>query len=212
MRNRLALVALVALALGWPATVPATDGSFTASLGVRPAKGKLDESRGVGSLKVRRWRFRPQSISDGLDPANEPVFVSVGARTQFVLPAGALVASKSGKRFRYKNKGANQGITSFKLKRRRDGAYDVSFSLEGVVMDQLLVQYPFCDTFSLELGNDEAFSGIDFDRPRGDRSPRIKVRGFCEPEVCRETLRPASALRRTPGFTARHSACPDPEL
>jgi hypothetical protein len=73
------------------------------------------------------------------------------------------------------------------------------------------VQYPFCDTFSLELGNDEAFSGIDFDRPRGDRSPRIKVRGFCEPEVCRETLRTAT-LRRTPGFTARHSACPDPEL
>jgi hypothetical protein len=210
MRIRLLPVALALLALGWPATVPATDGSFAAFLSVRPAKGKLDESRGVGSLKVRRWRFRTQAISDGLAPASEKVVVSIGDRTQFVLPAGALVASKNGRRFRYKNKGASHGITSFKLKQRRDGAYDVWFSVEGVVMDQLVVQYPFCDTFSLELGNDEAFSGIDFDRPRGDRSPRIKVRGFCEPAVCRDTLR--SALGRVPGVTARHSSCPDPEL
>jgi hypothetical protein len=211
MRIRLPLAALVALAFAYPGAAPGTDGSFDASIAVRPAKGKLDESRGVGSLKVRRWRFRPRSTSDGLAPAQEPVVVSVGDRTQFVLPAGALVASKNGKRFRYKNEGATQGITSFKLKQRRDGAYDVWFTLEGVVMDQLLVQYPFCDTFSLELGNDEAFSGIDFDRPRGDRSPRIKVRGFCEPEVCRETLR-TSALGRAPGVTARHSVCPDPEF
>ena len=211
MRNRLPIIVLLALALGWPVDAPATEGSFAAFLGVRPAKGKLDESRGLGSLEVRRWRFRASSFSDGIDPANERVVISIGDRTQFVLPAGALVASKNGRRFRHVDKGVTQGIKKLTLKRKRDGAYLVWFSLEGVVMDQLLVQYPFCDTFSLEVGNDEAFSGIDLDRPRGERSPRVKLRGFCEPDACRDALR-TSPLGGAPGITAQHSVCPNLEL
>ena len=83
MRYRLPLAALLALALGWPLGASATEGSFAAFLSVRPAKGRLDESRGVGTLKVRRWRFRPAAISDGVDPAGDPVVASIGDRTSY---------------------------------------------------------------------------------------------------------------------------------
>jgi len=207
------LMVLLAGALSLPAIAPATDGSFNADLDVRPAKGKLDASRGgLGSLNIRRWKLRTRSGSDGIDPANEPIIFTIGERTQFAIPAGRLTVSKNGKRFRYLDKETTEGVAKFKMKARHDGSYTISVKLLDIVMDQLLVQSPFCETFSLEVGNDEAFSGILLDRPRGDASPRIKLRGFCSPDACRDAFGAALTIAGARGVTARHSACPTPEL
>jgi phosphatidylglycerol:prolipoprotein diacylglycerol transferase len=187
------LVLLVGIGVALPAA--AIDPDFEATLAVRPARGALDVATGFGSLHVRRWRLTPAADSDGIDPAAEPIVLVLG-RDEVVLPAGAVTADEAGRRYVFRDDTVTHGLTRLRLKRRKDGAWLVSFRTVGMDLTRLVTQYPLCEVLALAIGNDEGSSGVDLDRPRGVASPRLKLRGFCEVEQCLQTIRP------------RHVVCP----
>ncbi len=111
LRAGVALAALVLAAQAHPQT-PVHHGV----LGVRPAAGRIDRTTGESSLDVRRWRFTPAPDSDGLDPAHEAVLVAIGDADRFVVPAGALRASRNGRVFTYR-RATTRGVRRLRLVR-----------------------------------------------------------------------------------------------
>ena len=55
---------------------------------VRPAVGTLDKSTGIGTLRVRGWRWKLKEGSNGIFPTQEPLVVALG-EDSFRLDAAA---------------------------------------------------------------------------------------------------------------------------
>jgi phosphatidylglycerol:prolipoprotein diacylglycerol transferase len=197
--RRTMLLALVAVAAS-AVRAAATDPDFVGSLVVRPARGTLAVATGLATLEVKRWRFLPAAASDGIDPAAEDVVLSVGA-DELTLPAGSVTTLRPGRRYAHRDDAVTRGLSRLRMKRRSDGSWVVGFRATGVDLTRLAAQYPLCEPFAFAVGNDEGASGVDLDRPRGAASPRVKLRGFCEAEVCPQTA-PSGAFR------PRHVVCP----
>ena len=85
-------------------------------LGFLPAKGKIDRTTGIASLKVQHARFLLSPTSDGVFPDREPILVALGANN-FSLDAGMLKASHGGKVLSYRapRTGNPTGILSFRI-------------------------------------------------------------------------------------------------
>ncbi len=181
VRGRLAFSILAAVALLLPVAVASAGEPpvFHGVLGIRPAPGNIDNETGIGALAVKRWTFTETPDSNGLNPDQEPVIVAFGDVERLVLPAGALEANKRRTRFRYRDKDVKRGIKKLELFRRPNGTWRVSFTLVGIDLSPLTFRFPSCEALAVIVGDDDGFSGVEFDRPDGFEGKRVKVRGAC---------------------------------
>jgi hypothetical protein len=142
-------------------------------LDIRPAVGTIDGSTGIGTLRVRSWRLVLADTSNGIFPDREPVVVALGEES-FRLDAGSLTPSRNGKVFRYRAPdAASRGITSFRIVRRANGSYLVSFTLIGVDMSLLVLNTPVCQPMAVIVGDDDGFRGALLRRPHFKRHVAI---------------------------------------
>ena len=171
MRSLRAAVTVLAAALTLAAAVSTTRAQISTSATpvyhgtlkiIRPAVGKLDKATGMGMLRVRGWRWELKKGSNGIFPGQEPIVVALGDES-FRLDAGALTPSPNGKGFRYRAPaGAGpRAIRSFRITRRTDGSYVVSFTLIGVDMSPLVLTDPVCQPLAVIVGDDDGFTGAD---------------------------------------------------
>ena len=97
-----------------------------------------------------------------------------------MLPAGSLTRSRNGKVFRYHAPaGAGpRGINSFRIARRANGSYLVSFTLIGVDMSVLVLNTPVCQPMAVIVGDDDGFRGALLARPHFKR--RVAIPKACD--------------------------------
>jgi len=174
------LRALAVLALASALAVPAE--AQVAHLGklrvARAGKGRIDLTSGQATFSFRGWEILPAADSDGIDPATEPVTVAI-AEEKFIIPAGQLKASRSGRRFRYKSRDA-RGVQLLTLVHTSAGTWRVGLRIGGVDLSSLVVSDPpVCLSFAVIIGNDDGFSGVSFDRPKPFPSKLLTIPGFC---------------------------------
>jgi len=151
-------------------------------LQIVPATGSIDRHTGNATLKVRRWRFLPTPESNGIFPDQEPIVVALGDDS-FYLPAGTLKASRGGKVFRYRASRSTgpRAVESFRIQRRAHGAYYIiDFTLAGVELSQLRLNYPVCLPTAVIVGDDDGFGGASVTRPLGFGSPRVAIPRECD--------------------------------
>ncbi len=137
-------------------------------LGFLPAKGKIDRTTGIASLKVHHARFLLSPVSDGIFPDREPILIALGG-SNFGIDAGMLKPSHKGKLLTYRApKGTTSGIITFRIKQiagpgpagASRGAYALNFALKGLNVALLNVQDPLCLPMAVIVGDDDGFSGV----------------------------------------------------
>jgi len=137
-------------------------------LSIRRATGTIDRTTGDGTLKVRKWTALLTPDTNGVEPATEPISVSIGLNgDSYALPAGALKASKSGRVFVYKTKPGEvtKGLKAFRFWRQRDGSYGIRFTLVGVSFAELRTEDPVCMPLAVIVGDDDFFNGVTLTSP-----------------------------------------------
>lgn len=181
---------LFAIVAVWPlGAAPAAaqlEPLFHGVLSVRPASGGIDRSVGSGSLVVKKWDFTLAPDSNGIAPDREPTIIALGETERLVIPAGQMIPRAGGKRFAYRNPKVgrdDRGVRSIdviRLKSGADGAprYRIKFTIHGIDLSRLLIEYPVCSPLAVIVGDDDGFSGVELDRP-GIRSSRVRVLGAC---------------------------------
>jgi hypothetical protein len=179
MSMRLSLAAAVLAAL-LPLTATAgTTPVFHGALRVRQARGVIDQTTGLASLKVTRWRFVPIEGSNGIAFDQEPVLLTISEnelKNEYRLEPGALHATRNGRRFVYTNRKAQRGIRMLRIDARPDGTYQVAFALRDVNLSRLVTQDPVCLPFALIVGDDDGFVGLSF---QSKFTRRLRVTGTC---------------------------------
>jgi hypothetical protein len=182
-----ALVLLVATATAVsaaPISVTATP-LFHGTLRVRRASGTVDRKSGAAVVNVRRWSLELAPGSNGIYPDQEPIVLAIGEDT-FRLDAGMLKAhGKSGFLYRARPR-SSRGIQSLAIKQSKDGSYSVQFSVRGVLLSGLEENAPLCLPTAFIVGDDDGFSGVNYDSPGSPPivSRRVLVgNGFCSPQA-----------------------------
>lgn len=179
----LAGLALAAIVLATGSVAFAQASVYHGFLTIRRAGGTIDPSTGVSSVAVKRWSFLLTPNSNGLQPDQEPVIVAVGDGERLVLPAGSLTASKNGRTFAYRDKTITRGIRSFRIWRGKDPSlWQVRFQVVGIDLSALTINYPDCLPMAVIVGDDDGFSGVEFDRVGGFTGKVVKIVGFCPVE------------------------------
>ena len=149
---------------------------------VGKAKGTITKS-GDATIEIRDWVFKPFRNTNGIYPDQEPMVVAVQDEN-FRLEAGSLKPDKSGTVFKYKARGRARrarGITAVRFARLADGTWDVRLTLHNMDLSVLNRQTPSdCTPMAVLVGDDDGFSGVIFDRPRGFRSRIISVLSACD--------------------------------
>jgi hypothetical protein len=51
----------------------------------------------------------------------------------------------------------------------------------GIDLSELMLSLPVCNPMAVIVGDDDGFSGVEFDRPGGFSSSRVKIDGTCTP-------------------------------
>jgi hypothetical protein len=176
----LALLAGVAVPAG--AIVPVYHGGLV----VRPALGGFQKNTGIASLRVKNWNLVLTSQSNGIDPTQEGVIIAIGSTEQLVVPAGLIHGSRNSRRFTFKDAKTSRGVRAFQLRQynndcRGKACYHVAFTLVGIDLSTLVLSYPFCSPMAVIIGDDDGFSGVEFDRPGGFNGSRVKIDGTCTP-------------------------------
>ena len=97
--------------------------------------------------------------------------IAIGESERLVIPVGEVKASRSGKKFTYRNPTVPRGIRMFQMRRLKDDSngiqrYRVRFSLVGIDLSGLLIEFPLCKSLAVIVGDDDGFSGR---RPRSTR-------------------------------------------
>ncbi len=162
-------LAALAVALVLAAAAPAARAQVSTAtpihhgrLLIRGAAGRIDDSTGIGTLRVRRWLLTLAAGSNGIFPGQEPVVVALGEES-YLLPAGSLVPSRNGKVFHYRAPAdaGPRAIRSFRIAQRAGGSYRVSFSLIGLDLSRLVLETPVCMPLAVIVGDDDGFTGAD---------------------------------------------------
>src|ERR1043166_5884981 len=153
MTPRIAALALVLL-VGLTPGAGAQEALYHGVLTTNPAKGILGLATGNATLKVPRFRFdvNPDDPT-GIFPDKEPVLVAMGDET-FRVPLPRK-ASRNGKVFLYRAKPPVTGrsIKMIRLTKRKDGGWDVRFTLQGVDLSALFITDPICKPLAVILGD-----------------------------------------------------------
>jgi hypothetical protein len=181
-----AVVALVVVLLtGLVAPAGAVAPVFHGALGIRPALGGFQKNTGVASLRVKNWNLVLTPNSNGIYPTQEGVIIAIGSTEQLVVPASLIHASRSGSRFTYSDPKTSRGVRMFQLRQYGNcpgkACYHVAFTLVGIDLSTLVLSYPFCSPMAIIVGDDDGFSGVQFDRPGGFNGSRVKIDGICNP-------------------------------
>jgi hypothetical protein len=172
-----AVLALALLAAGRPAEAQSELAHGDLRV-VRAGRGKIDLDTGQAGFGFRGWEFLPADESDGMDPANELVTIGV-ADEKFLIPVGAIKASKNGRRWTYRSK-TTRGVQRLKLALTSAGTYKVTLKVAGVDLSTLVItDPPVCLSFAVIIGNDDGFTGVSFDRPKPFPSKLLTLPGFC---------------------------------
>lgn len=154
---------------------------FNGFLTIRPASGSIDRDTGASTLNVKRWTWLLTPDSNGIRPDAEPIIVGIGETERLVLPAGYVKASKNGRRFTFRDKTVQRGIRALRIWRGKDPSiWQVKIQLVGIDLSRLTLEYPLCSPMAIIVGDDDGFSGVEFDRPDGFTGKRVKVVGFCD--------------------------------
>jgi hypothetical protein len=181
LRPIAALVVLMALCAPAFAQLP-QDYRYHGKLRIdRPGRGQIDLNTGEAGFKVKRWVFLPSADSDGINPGTEQVTIGI-ADEKFVLPVGSVKVSKNGKKFSYHAK-TTRGVQNFRMVfDSSTGDYKVKLlQVAGVDLSTLVISDPpICLGFAIIIGNDDGFSGVDFDRPKPFPSKLLTLPGFCD--------------------------------
>ena len=157
-------------------------------LGFLPAKGKIDRTTGLASLKVNHARFLLSPTSDGLFPDREPILIALGP-SNFGIDAGMLKSSHKGKVLTYRApRGTTSGILAFRIWQiagpgpagASRGAYGLRFTLKGLNVALLNVQDPLCLPMAVIVGDDDGFSGVTLTRP-SFQSRHFSIPKDCDP-------------------------------
>ena len=147
------------------------------------AHGVLNRVTGDATLSVRRWRYIVAEDTNGLAPDQERLVIAVGSgQNDFYLPPGSLESRRGGRLFRYvaPRGTTGPGIRTFRMVKRPDGNYRVSFRLVGVELGGLNFNDPICVPLAVIVGDDDGFSTADASSPNFN-SPRVKVAsGTCK--------------------------------
>ncbi|HEV7734776.1 MAG TPA: hypothetical protein VGR62_21580 [Candidatus Binatia bacterium] len=174
------LVAALTLALvssAWAQGRPV----FNGYLKIRPAGGSMNAKTGVSALNIQRWTWTLRPESNGLEPDLEPLIVGIGDTERLVLPAGLLKRSKNGRKFIYRDRTVTRGVRSVRLWRGKSSTvWQVKLQLVGLDLSRLQFLFPDCLPTAVIVGDDDGFSGVEFDLPNGRYGGRVKATGFCE--------------------------------
>ncbi len=184
MRILAAASLLAALALAGTdalAQAPLYHGTLT----IRPARGGIDKTKGIGSLTVRNWDLLLSPDSNGIIPDKEPIIVAIGETERLVIPAGEVKVSRNGKVFTFRNPKVPRGVRFFQMRKLKDSAgakarYRVRFSVVGIDLSSLLIEFPVCKSLAVIVGDDDGFEGVDLDRPGGFSRSKVRVLGACQ--------------------------------
>ena len=179
-----AVVALVvALLTGVAAPAGAIAPVFHGALGIKPALGGFAKNTGVASLRVKNWNLVLTPNSNGIYPTQEGVIIAIGSTEQLVVPASLIHASRNGRRFTFRDPKTTRGVRMFQLRQYSNcpgkACYHVAFTLVGIDLSTLVLSYPFCSPMAILVGDDDGFSGVQFDRPGGFNGSRVKIDGTC---------------------------------
>jgi hypothetical protein len=158
---------------------------YHGTLTIRPARGGIDKANGIGSLKVNNWDLLLNFNSNGIFPDREPIIVAIGETERLVIPAGEVRASRNGKVFTFRNPKVPRGVRFFQMRKLKDSAgaqarYRVRFSLVGIDLSGLLIEFPLCKSLAVIVGDDDGFEGVDLDRPGGFARSKVRVLGACQ--------------------------------
>src|SRR5262249_35147621 len=140
--------------------------------------GVIDRKTGNATLSVHGWRYLVAHDTNGLRPESERVIVAIGSGdNEFYLPPGSLRADRKGRVFRYhaRRKGPPAGPGSgppadprfrfFRMAKRRDGTYRVSFRVVGIELMSLNFNDPICLPLAVIIGDDDGFATADATSP-----------------------------------------------
>jgi hypothetical protein len=179
-----ALIAAVVVLVGVEAR--AQEPLYHGTLTIRPARGTLDKANGIGTLRVNNWDLAVPLNSNGIFPDREPIIVALGETERLVIPAGEVRASRNGKVFTFRNPKVPRGIRFFQMRKLKSNPtveqarYRVRFSLVGIDLSGLLIEFPLCKSTAVIIGDDDGFDGIDLDRPGGFSRSKVRVLGQCQ--------------------------------
>jgi hypothetical protein len=181
---RVSLAALVAVAVLAGGSAHAQSPVYHGTLTIRPARGTIDRTTGIGSLRVKKWDLLEAFDSNGIAPDREPIIIAIGETERLVIPAGQVSASRNGKVFTFRNSKVSRGVRFFQMRQLKNtgGAkarYRVRFSLVGIDLSGLLLEYPLCKSLAVIIGDDDGFEGVDLDRPGGFGRSKVRVLGAC---------------------------------
>jgi hypothetical protein len=186
MSVRAAALALAVVFTGAPMDVLGAP-LFHGALRIRPAPGSINRESGIGSLRVRNWELVEISDSNGIFPDREPVIIAIGDTERLVVPAGEVKASANGKRFTYRNPGIDRGIRFFQMQRMPSPSgstntrYRVRFTVVGIDLSALTIEYPVCKSLAVIVGDDDGFSGVLLTRPGPNFCcSRVRVVSDCQ--------------------------------
>jgi hypothetical protein len=180
----LAGLGLAVLVLATAAVTAAQESPvFHGFLTIRRAAGTIDPTTGVSSVNIRRWSFLLTPNSNGMQPDVEPIIVAVGDAERLVLPAGSMAASKNGRKFTFQDKTITRGIRAMRIWRGKDPTlWQVRVQLVGIDLSALTINYPDCLPMAVIVGDDDGFSGVEFNRVGGFTGKGIRIVGFCPVE------------------------------
>lgn len=179
----LAGLGLAAIVLATAPLASAQEAVYHGFLTIRRAGGTIDPDTGVSSVNIRRWSFLLTPNSNGMQPDVEPIIVAVGDAERLVLPAGSMKASKNGRRFTYRDKTITRGIRAMRIWRGNDPTlWQVRVQLVGIDLSTLTINYPDCLPMAVIVGDDDGFSGVEFNRVGGFTGKGVRIVGFCPVE------------------------------
>jgi len=182
MLRTLAVVGSLVALLAIPVTARSQTGPvYHGVLAARPARGSFNQ-RGIATLRVRNWGLNLTPDSNGIAPDKEQIIIAIGDGERLVIPAGQVRASKSGKRFTYRNPKADRGVRQLQIRRIKDDGdgtarYRVNFSLVGIDLSFLLTNFPLCTSTAIIVGDDDGFEGLWFTLPGQFHSTTVRVTG-----------------------------------
>lgn len=157
---------------------------YHGELGFTPAAGRIDRRPMQGhlaTLKVRKWVLHPSAVTNGIDPASEPIVISLG-EASWRLDPGMLIAAKNRRQWAYKlarGSKPTRAVNSLRVRLEKDGTYSFRFAITGIDGSPLDRFQTVCLPFAFIIGDDDAFSGVTLTSPSFN-STKLRAVELCQ--------------------------------